>query len=412
MASTLHLPKLGMTMDSGELVRWLVEDGASVEPGQAIFEMETEKVETEVEAEEPGVLKQLVPEGTVLAPGAIVGCLLGGDESEVPAEILERVANQPILPSLDEAGAMPPGAPPLPPPPVEAPLPSAPAAAPPRAPGERVIASPFARRLAAEHGIEIAALAGTGPNGRVVEADVRQAIADAAEAAPAAAETVPYTGRRRLIGQRMRASLQDSAQLTLSVETSVDEALAMLHGLNREWREDRVVALLVALVVKACALALREHPRLNARLDGGEIVVEPDVNIGVAVDLDEGLMVPVVRRADALSLKQLAAAIAELTRRAQDGALSVDEVTGGTFTVTSLESFAVDVFTPVLNPPQAAILGVGRTREVPVFEGARIERGRVTTLSLTFDHQIADGAPAARFLGRVCELLARPYMLM
>ena len=168
----------------------------------------------------------------------------------------------------------------------------------------------------------------------------------------------------------------------------------------------------MALVVKACALALREHPRLNARLDGSQIVVEPDVNIGVAVDLDEGLMVPVVRGADALSLKQLAAAIAELTRRAQDGALSVDEVTGGTFTVTSLESFAVDAFTPVLNPPQAAILGVGRTREAPVFEGARIERGRVTTLSLTFDHQIADGAPAARFLGRVCELLARPYMLM
>lgn len=420
MAITIHLPKLGMTMEEGDLLRWLVPDGARVERGLPIFEMETEKVEEEVEAEDAGVLKQLVAEGTTLEPGAIIGCLLGDGESEVPQEILDRVAKQPILaragPAPEESAA----------PPSDAPPPAAPTASPPSgAAGERILATPIARRLATEHGIDLARVTGTGPNGRITESDIRHSIESSADdtdsakapAAPAeepppTAGSVPYRGRRRVIGQRLHTSLQTMAQLTLSAETRVDAAMSMLHGINREWRSERVVATLTALVVKACALALREHPRLNSRLEDDHIVIEPEVNVGVAVDLDEGLMVPVVRGADALSLQQLARAVADLTKRAKENNLSVDDVSGGTFTVTSLEGFTVDAFTPVINLPQAAILGVGRVREVPVLEGSRVERGQVTTLSLTFDHRVVDGAPAARFLARVCELLDRPYMLI
>ena len=394
-----------MTMEEGELVRWLVPDGAAVARGQPIFEMETEKVELEVEADDEGVLKHLVDEGTTLPPGAIVACLLGPGESDVPQQIRDQVAAQGDEPSAaasPAAAVAPAGAGSSPAPPAARPA------------GGRVLATPIARRLAVEQGIDLASVTGTGPNGRITESDVRAAAAsgDGARAEPAAgAETIAYSGRRRTIGEHMQTSLQSMAQLTLSTEARVDEARSMLHDLNREWRGERVVATLTTLVVRACALALREHSHLNARLAGDRILIEPQVNIGLAVDLDEGLMVPVVREADALSLQDVARSIADLTERARDGSLSVDDMTGATFTVTSLEGFAVDAFTPVINPPQAAILGVGRVRDVAVFEGSSVERGRATTLSLTFDHRVVDGAPAARFLGKVVELLGKPSAL-
>ena len=407
MAVTVHIPKVGMTMEEGELVRWLVPDGTAVARGQPIFEMETEKVELEVEADDEGLLKHLVDEGTTLPPGAIVACLLGPGESDVPQEIRDQVAAQ-----GDERSAAASAAPPAAAAPAGAGSPPAAPAA--RPAGGRVLATPIARRLAVEQGIDLASVTGTGPNGRIIESDVRAAAAGggAAPAEPAAgAETIAYSGRRRTIGEHMQTSLQSMAQLTLSAEARVDEARSMLHDLNREWRGERVVATLSALVVKACALALQEHSHLNARLAGDRIVIEPQVNIGLAVDLAEGLMVPVVRGADELSLQDVARSIADLTERARDGSLSVDDMTGATFTVTSLEGFAVDAFTPVINPPQAAILGVGRVRDVAVFEGSSVQRGRATTLSLTFDHRVVDGAPAARFLGKVVELLGEPSAL-
>ncbi len=410
MAITVHLPKLGMTMEEGTVVRWLVADGEHVERGQLIFEMETEKVELEIEADDDGVLKPLVAEGTTLEPGAIVACLLAPGETAVPQEILDRVAAQTSRAASGEAagggGTAEAAAAPAAPPDATAATPG----------GGRIVASPIARRLATEHGVDLSALAGSGPDGRIVEADVQREIdgRSAGSATPApAASTLPYRGRRHAIGERMLHSLQEMAQLTLTAETRVDDAMRLLHGVNREWRGgERVVATLTALVVRACALALLDHGRLNARIDGDEIVLEPQINIGVAVDIEAGLMVPVVHGADALSLKQVAQKLGELNDRAKANELSLDDVTGATFTVTSLEGLTVDAFTPVINPPQAAILGVGRVRDVAAFDGPQVERAQATTLSLTFDHRVVDGAPAARFLGRVSELLARPYMLM
>ncbi|MDP6605947.1 MAG: dihydrolipoamide acetyltransferase family protein [Dehalococcoidia bacterium] len=426
MATTVHIPKVGMTMEEGDLVRWLVDDGATVEAGQPIFEMETEKVEVEVEVEDAGVLKQFVPAGTKLRPGAVVGCVLAGGESEVPQTMLDEVAQQWSQPVSGGGGTAAPAAASAAPPAAAAPSTPSPAPAPPpaRAPGERVVATPVARRLAREHSIEIGEIAGSGSNGRITEADVQAhidgggapatpaATAPAASDAPAEAPTVPYSGRRRTIGERMRASLQQSAQLTLFSDADAEPASTMLHALNREWRSERVVVTLTPLVMRACALALRDHPQLNSRLEGDTIVIEPEVNVGFATDLEAGLMVPVVPAVDAISLQDLARAVAEQGERAGEDALTLDDVSGGTFTVTSLATLPIDGFTPVLNPPQSAILGVGRVRDVARFDGGQAVRGQALTLSLTFDHRVVDGAPAGRFLARVIELLERPYLLM
>ncbi len=408
MARPIHLPKIGMTMEEGTIARWLLPEGAPVTSGQPIFELETAKAIVEVEADGAGTLRQLVPAGTTLEPGRVIGALLAAGESEVPAEILAQV------PGASAAVA---------PAPVEAPTVSAPVAG---DPSGRAVASPAARRLARELGVDLDRLAGSGPGGRIVEADIRAAAVApaAAVAAPIAAPATPsadgmreaYAGRRKIIGERMHESLSSMAQLTLSSETRVDAAMEMLHGLNREWRAQRIVVTLPALVVRACALALREHPRLNARLEvsasGAEIVVADEVHIGLAVDDEAGLVVPVVRHADRLSLQEVAGTVADLVERTKEHRVTPDELSGGTFTVTALDGTVVDAFTPVINPPQAAILGVGRVREVAVIEDGAVRAGRVAVLSLTFDHRLLDGAPAARFLGRVAELLARPYMLM
>ncbi|HLF72556.1 MAG TPA: dihydrolipoamide acetyltransferase family protein [Dehalococcoidia bacterium] len=411
MAEAIYLPKLGMTMEEGTLQRWLLPDGAQVSKGQPVFELETEKVQMEVEAEADGTLKQLVAEGTTLKPGDIVGALLAAGEA-LPQQLVDAVTSQGH--AVASASKTPSAGP--------SPVAEAPSAAPAR---DQKRVSPIARRLATENGIDIATLTGSGPDGRIVERDVMaaieardaapqappQQIRPAAEGAPVSGST-PYSGRRRTIGERMLQSVTTMAQLTLVTEAPVGEAMTMLHGLNREWRGDRVVVTLTALVVKASALALKEHPRFNSRLANDQIVSAPRFNVGVAVDVDEGLIVPVIYDADSASLKQIATALRDLTDRARENMLTPDDVSGGTFTITSLEGSGVDAFTPVINPPQAAILGIGRIRDVPVFDGANVTRGQATTLSLTFDHRISDGAPAARFLDRIVELLGRPYLLM
>ena len=498
MAEAVHLPKIGMIMEDAVLTRWLVPDGATISRGDSIFEMDIEKVLQDVEADAEGTLRYLVGDCIRLRPGAIVACVLAEDELEVPAQMLAEVAAQwsepseehreagtePVVPSVvavaGAAAAAPaaaPATPPLATPPLAMPPPAAPAVAAggrvaaspfarrlagqlgvdlgsvvgsgPRgriteadiralaegpstngaeapaaetatAPsGERVVASPIARRLAEELGVDLATAQGSGPRGRVVEADVRalaalpEVLADST-ASPAAegVEAIAYSGRRRAIGERMAQSLRDSAQLTLSSELRVDEAVRMAGGLSREWRADRTVVTLTTLVIRAAALALLEYPRLNSRLDDGQIVGNEAINIGFAADAEEGLMVPVIRDAASRPLQEVAADFISLSRKTGDNELKAADVTDATFTVTSLESFEVDAFTPIINPPQAAILGLGRVRKQPVAGDDGVELGQVTTLSLTIDHRINDGAPASRFLGRVAQLLERPYMLM
>lgn len=282
-------------------------------------------------------------------------------------------------------------------------------------PPAEVRASPVARRLAAAHGLDLSHIQGTGPGGRIVEADVERALAARqhapAEAAPTG-QTVPFRGIRRTIAERMHQSLQSAAHVTLTMDVDMTEAVQMVGQIREERRRQGLHLTYTDLVVKAVAVALTEHPRLNAVLEGEVIRLLPETHIGVAVALEEGIMVPVVRHADKKSLLEIGSEVQELAAKARAGRLSVDEVMGGTFTVTSLSMYDVDVFTPIINPPQAAVLGVGRIREVPAFEGERVVRKSMMYLSLSFDHRLVDGAPAAQFLRRVRHLLERPALLL
>ncbi|HLH69967.1 MAG TPA: dihydrolipoamide acetyltransferase family protein [Candidatus Dormibacteraeota bacterium] len=383
MATELRLPLLGDIMTEGTLRRWLQPEGALVQVGQPLYELETDKVSFTVEAPSSGVLRRLVAEGEVVQVGQLVGRLVEEGMAEPSRQPDDRAGGVEATPEPAGAAGL-------------------------TSPAEmaQVRATPAARRLARELGIDLAAL---GSGRRIREADVRAWHAASGRGRP---EGTAYAGRRRAIGERMVRSLQVSAQVTLSSEVRVDAVLEMIEGLNQAWRERGVVLTLTRVVVKAVAMALGDHPHLNARLEGDRIVPLDHVHVGVAMDQEGGLIVPVLRDVDRMSLEEVARGLRELALRAEAGRLTQADVEGATFTVSSLESTVVDVFTPIIDPPQAAILGLGRVRQVAAFVGSCLVPHRVATLSLTFDHRVTDGAPAARFLGRLDELLQRPYLLL
>ena len=293
----------------------------------------------------------------------------------------------------------------------------------PRQPAGRVKSSPFARKLAAEAGISIATLTGSGPDGRIVAADIRAAEA-APPAAPAALSvpvasaamvgaTVPFTGIRRLIADRMVDSLTNSAQLTLVSEADATALVGLRNELAAQY--EPTIGFRIAyndLFARIAVRALSEHPNMNARLEGDQIVQLPYVNIGLAIDLEGGLAVPNVKNAEAMQLIELAIALRHSITRATEGNLTLDDLTGGTFTITSLGPMDVDAFTPVLNPPECAILGIGRIQPKPAVVENEVTVRQLVTLSLTFDHRLNDGAPAARFLQRIKQLIEHPYLLI
>ena len=290
-------------------------------------------------------------------------------------------------------------------------------------PAPRVV-SPLERRDAAAAGVDLGAVVASGPGGKVLRSDVaaaaRQAPAAVAAQAPAAAvpaaataQVIPLTGMRGVIASRMHASLQEMAQLTLGTEAVMDAAVALRAQLKEQWGQAGIpVPTITDLVVRAAALALREHPRLNASVHDDAIHVQPEINVGLAVALEDGLLVPVLKRADQLPLSAVAAESRRLAQGARAGRLSLPDLEGGTFTVSTLGSYGIDFFTPVITPGQVAILGVGRLRDSVRWEGPSPVRTQVMTLSITFDHRAVDGAPAADYLRSVLARLASPLSLL
>jgi pyruvate/2-oxoglutarate dehydrogenase complex dihydrolipoamide acyltransferase (E2) component len=320
------------------------------------------------------------------------------------------------------------------PPPAAALAPAEPEA-PPDAAAAAGAVSPLVRRLAEAQGVDLATVTGTGPAGRITRADVEAAAgritpADVEAAAgvqravagppPGAAErpeavgTVPLTGMRRLIARRMHASLQEMAQLTLTMDVDMGAAVDLRDDLRDQWADtDHAVPGYTDLVVKAVALALAEHPRMNAEVRDDHIALLEQVNVGVAVALDDGLVVPVIRDAPCLPLAELAAESRRLAEAARSRTLELVELEGGTFSVTALGMYGIDGFTPVINPPNVGILGVGRIRDdVRLTRKGRVKPVKRMTLSLTFDHRAVDGAPAAEFLQSVKALLEAPLRLL
>ena len=416
-------------MEDGLLVKWLVKEGDTVEAGQPLVEVETAKINSELETPVSGVVAHIMSEeGATVDVGTIVAVIAEPDES-VPrpstdkprrpstarrgartkatasggsaqvTPVARRLAQQNKV-SLDEVhGSGPNGRI------TEDDVRQAIAARVSLATDGAVQVVPAARRLAKEHGVDLAQVRGTGPSGRVLVADVEGVSAAPSTPMPppngAVAEVITLSGLRKTIADRMLQSIQSMAQVTLTTEADVTDSVALVAELVSEWRPHRIRPLDQDLVVRATAAALADHPRLNAMLVGNELRIMGEVNVGVAMAVPDGLMVPVLRTADKKDLLALAQEMRGLANSARKGGLSVDDVTGATFTISSLASLDIDAFTPIIDPPQVSILGVGRIVQKPAVHDGKVVVRSMMFLSLAFDHRALDGVPAGEFLRAV-----------
>ena len=468
MAYEVIMPKLGQTVEEGRIVEWLKEEGDEIQRGDVLFTVETDKAVLDVESKRKGYLRRvLAQEGELLPVLTVVGIITrtededyelpeGAEEGEVAEtpEEAPRETGRETGPVSEEALSE-----------VER-----------AAQVGRIFASPRARKYAREHGVDIADVTGTGPNGRIVEQDVMNFLASAPKASPVAkrmaeqldvnlreitgtgpmgrivkadvlaaaevaeeekaAEVEPeadqavetptpevpaaivgertaLTGVRGVIAERMHASHVTTAPVTLTMEVDATDFVAARERLKANLADELGFNIgYNDLLIKVAARALRRFPYVNARLMDDEIVHLEAVNVGLAIDTERGLLVPNVPDADEKSLVEVATKIRELVERARQAKLTPDELSGGTFTITNLGMYEVDAFTPIINAPETAILGVGRIKAVPAVVDDEVVIRQRMWLSLTFDHRLVDGAPAARFMQYIKRLIEEPYLLL
>ena len=415
MATEIKMPQLGLTMEEGTVERWLKAEGDAVKAGEPLLEITTDKLTNEVEAETDGVLLKIVaPEGADVPVQGLLGYI--GQPGE---QVGEPAPAAPAAPAAAPAATA---------------APAAPAAETAPARDRKIRISPLARKIARQMGVDYTAVAGTGPSGRIIKRDILAAAESAPKAAPAAqkaaaaaaapagtafpvknlelmeGDTVEkLTGMRKVVAQRMYTSAVEIPTVTQTVKIDVTALLAF----RKQLREAGHPFSVNDLVLKAVAKALRQHPEMLVSLDGEQIIRRAHVNLGMAVALDTGLIVPVIRDADLLSLEALSATAKDLAERARTNQLGADEYKGSTFTVSNLGMFGVESFTPIINQPDAAILGVNCTEDELVMEDdGTIAKHQVMRISLTFDHRLLDGAVAAKFEMAVRELLEHPMDIL
>ena len=398
------MPKLGAYTEDVILTAWLVEEGARVEPGEVVFELETDKTTATVEAETAGWLHRLAVAGEKVPIGARVGLVAETkDEYHSIATAPRDDDHHPFLGYIDQAAARSAA--------LEAPVATE---LPARAPDRGLLVSPRARTLLSKLGFALEdarAIVGSGPGGRIVDrdvtawADARSAAAPAAPDGLTVAGAIPLRGRRGTIATRMVASLQTAAQLTSVLELDVKPLFELRSRLNEAGATPRIG--ITSIVVKLVAAALRQHPILNTRVTDTDVELIAEINVAVAVDTPDGLVAPVVHGADLLTLEEVNAHITDLALRTRDGLLAPADVAGGTFTVSNGGIHPVDLTTAILNPPQCGILWIGRIRDRPVVvaDGTIAVRPTVQAC-LTFDHRAVDGGPAAAFLATLAGLVA------
>lgn len=438
------MPKMSDTMEEGTVVRWIKHPGDQVTEGEPIAEIETDKANVEMEAFDTGVLGQIfVTEGQTVPVGQ-------------PIATIEAPGAAPAPEARPEAPRAEAPAPPAPPPAPEAAHPApqaqaqpAPAPAPQTAQAppsptpvteeERMRVSPLARRLAQEYDVDLSQIHGTGPNGRIVEADIESYAAQkgaapptpVAQAAPAAApkppeapaapkptvpameipsEEAPLSKMRKTIAERMTKSKQTIPHFYVTSEIEMDWASKVRDELNADESQPRIS--FNDLIIKACAMALAKFPRVNASFHEDELIVHKQVNIGIAVALDDGLIVPVIHDADKKHLREIAAEAKELAQHARDNQLRAHEFTGSTFTVTNLGMFDVENFIAIINPPEAATLAVGTIREMPVIMDGQVAASKRMKVTISADHRVIDGAEAAKFTQELKHQLESPIGLL
>jgi pyruvate dehydrogenase E2 component (dihydrolipoamide acetyltransferase) len=411
-------------MESGTIVRWLKSEGEAVAKGEPLYELDTDKVTQEVEADADGVLLKIVlPEGEADV-GTTVAIL--GSEGEDVSELLagaqsENGGGNGGAPATGVEAEAPAQAEPQPEPPPtsdEPPAQAATAEAPARAPGERVKASPLARRIARERGIELASLTGTGPDGRIIAEDVEKAeAAPASAAAPAAAapagevEVVELTNVRKTIARRLTEAWQ-APVFQLTVTANAAELVETRERMVELLREGETKPTVNDVLTRVVASALMRHRPVNATFVDGRLQRYPTANVGIAVTAQSGLIVPVIRDADRKSVLEIAAARADLVSRARDGKLQLQDLEGGTFTISNLGMYGIEQFIAVLNPPQVAILAVGSIADRPHAIDGKLEIAPTLTLTLTCDHRAIDGSEGAEFLRTVKGFVESPALAL
>lgn len=396
MAIAITIPQLGLTMEKATIITWMKEEGDRVKKGEPICIIETDKINFEIEAPESGILiKVMAKEGEVLPVGEVIAVVAKEDETfdlatviqqakEIKGRLEERPAEIPIAISSSRLGEE----------------------------RREIKASPLARRMAEEKGVSLEGIIGTGPAGSITKEDVLRALEERETGPLQVSKKIPLKGIRKVIADRMTFSWHSAPRVTQVMEVDMTEAVRFReeHQSNWEWKGVRVS--LNDILIKVVSQALMEIPEVNSSLKGDEIEVYGNVNIGIAVATERGLIVPVIQNTHRKSLLEIAQESSAFVQRTQDGKIGPDDLKFGTFTITNLGTYGIDFFTPIINQPQSAILGVGKLdRKVKVIDGDKIAIRWVMNLCLVFDHRVIDGAPAARFLGRMREILENPNQL-
>lgn len=389
MARAIVMPSMGMYTEEGVLTAWLRPAGSHVAMGDPVAEITTEKATFEIPAPEEGTLHHVATIGTSLRVEALMGYILRNGES-APAGTADGAGVAQTSEPLAETSSSQKS--------------DAPAAGPLRA-------SPLAKKLAAQHGINLQQVKGTGPGGRIVEADILALVSKPSGAGPApvpvtdkpVSERIPLAGLRRSLADRLRATLSTAASTTLTREVNADILVAARRALSEKLGQAPSYD---SLFIKLFAAALHERQELNATTENDYILRFKEINVGFAVAAPSGLIVPVVRNADSASFREIVGAVKDLADRALTSRLQPAHLEGGTATISNLGVHGIDAFTPILNGSQAAILGIGRIAERPVTRGGQLAAGHTCVLSLTFDHRVADGAPAALLLDAVARRMA------
>ena len=423
MATDVKLPRLGQGMESGVIVRWLKSEGDAVAKGEPLYELDTDKVTQEVESELDGVLTKIVVSEGDVEVGSTVAVIEADGAAEAPAESSDGEPAERAEPTADAA----PEPPATPVAEAEAPAAEQEAAGSQGADGRgaatpaRVKASPLARRIARERGVDLASLQGTGPEGRILADDVEQASAGVA-AAPAAAsaaaplppgevEIVALTSIRKTIARRLTEAWS-APVFQLGVSADMTEVLALREQLVARLDEGDAKPTVNDVLVKLAGVALVRHIPVNATFTGEEIQRHPNAHVGIAVAAPQGLVVPVIRDADRRTVQEIARARADLVTRARDNKLTLPDMEGGTFTISNLGMFGVEQFTAVLNPPQVAILAVGAVVDEPVVREGELDVAPILRLMLTCDHRAIDGADGAQFLQTLVALIEQPALAL